>query len=377
MDTSPPTQSDAIGNGVDLDQNVVQKLPPGSKVLSVTESSFRVRTVRITAELPDGTIVSYFKKGATGAKGAKMMEGTFAAEQALYNAIPQHVPKPLAWGAYCTQPDTYFYICEFIEMLDDVPSARQWAGAVAALHSASMGKSPTGQFGFPLATHLADVLVDNKWNLSWEKFWAQQMKSLLDAEEALHGADEEFTQLKEIYFSKVIPRLLSPLETNGRSIQPCIIHSDLWPGDIKPKVEGDDVCMFDGCSYWGHNEADLGVCRNPPIALEKSYIKEYLKVIPASEPEEDFDDRNALYALKYHVLLSIMYKKEPRYRGIAMDEMKWLVEKFSDAPIAEETAAGEDTSVVEKTAVVGETVVEQKTAVVEKTAIVGGILPKI
>lgn len=53
-----------------------------------------------------------------------MMEGTFAAEQALYNAIPQHVPKPLAWGAYCTQPDTYFYICEFIEMLDDVPSAR-------------------------------------------------------------------------------------------------------------------------------------------------------------------------------------------------------------------------------------------------------------
>ncbi|KFZ09922.1 hypothetical protein V502_08408 [Pseudogymnoascus sp. VKM F-4520 (FW-2644)] len=311
------------------------ELPLGSKVLSVIESSFRVRTFRITAELSDGTIVSYFKKGATGAKGAKMMEGTFASEQALYNAIPQHVPKPLAWGAYYTQPDTYFYICEFIEMLDDVPSARQWAGAVAALHSASMGKSPTGQFGFPLATHLANVPVDNKWNPSWEKFWAQQMKSLLDAEEALHGADEEFTQLKERYFRKVIPRLLSPLETNGRSIQPCIIHSDLWPGNIKPKVEGDDVCMFDGCSYWGHNEADLGV-------------------IPASEPEEDFDDRNALYALKYHVLLSII-----------------------DAPIAEETAAGEDTSVAEKTVVVEETAIEEKTAVVEKASIVGGILPKI
>lgn len=149
-----------------------------------------------------------------------------------------------------------------------------------------MGKSPTGQFGFPLATHLADVPVDNKWNPSWEKFWAQQMKSLLDAEAALHGADDEFTQLKEIYFSKVIPRLLSPLETNGRSIQPCIIHSDLWPGNIKLKVEGEDVCMFDGCSYWEHNEADLGVCRNPRYRLGKSYIEEYFKVIPASEPGE-------------------------------------------------------------------------------------------
>lgn len=55
--------------------------------------------------------------------------------------------------------------------------------------------------------------------------------------------------------------------------------------------------------------------------------------------------------VEYHVLLSIMYKKEPRYRRIAMDEMKRLVEKFSDAAGAEETAAGEDTSVVEKTVV--------------------------
>lgn len=60
-----------------------------------------------------------------------------------------------------------------------------------------------------------------------------------------------------------------------------------------------------------------------------------------------------------------MYKKEPRYRVIAMDEMKWLVGKFSDAPMAKETAAGEDTSVVQKRAVVEETAIEEKTAVVE------------
>lgn len=43
--------------------------------------------------------------------------------------------------------------------------------------------------------------------------------------------------------------------------------------------------------------ADLGVCRNPRYRLGKPFLKEYLNRIPMAEPEEDFDDRNALYAL--------------------------------------------------------------------------------
>jgi protein-ribulosamine 3-kinase len=117
-----------------------------------------------------------------------------------------------------------------------------------------MGKTPTGQFGFPVSTHLADVPVDNSWNSSSERFWAQQMKSLLDRTNEIHGTDKEFDELSDIFFNKMIPRYLRPLETEGRSIQPCFIHADLWPGNTKPKVGSDDVCMFDSCAYWGHNE---------------------------------------------------------------------------------------------------------------------------
>ena len=183
-----------------------------------------------------------------------MMEGTFAAENALYSAIPTHVPKPLAWGSYKSQPDMHFYICDFVDMLDDVPSAGQWAETVATLHLNSMGKSPEGKFGFRVTTHLANVPMNNTWNASWEVFWTQQMRSMLEQEETLHGPSEEFSLLKSALFSKVIPRLLRPLETGNRSIKPCLIHSDLWPGNIKPKVHTDDLCMFDGCAYWGHNE---------------------------------------------------------------------------------------------------------------------------
>lgn len=182
------------------------------------------------------------------------MKGSYEAEFAFHSIIPEYVPKPLGWGSYSANRDIHFYLCEFVEMLDEVPSAEQWAVATAALHLRSMGKSPTGQFGFSVVTHLANIPIDNSWFTTWEECWAKQMNSLLDEEERRHGPDDQFTALKAAFFTEVIPRYLRPLETNGRSFKPCLIHSDLWPGNIKPRVDSDYICIFDSCAYWGHNE---------------------------------------------------------------------------------------------------------------------------
>jgi fructosamine-3-kinase len=190
-----------------------------------------------------------------------MMKGAFEAELALYTVIPSQVPRPVAWGTYADDPDTHFYMCEFVDMLDDLPNASDWAATVSTLHLNSIGKSPTGQFGFHVPTHLANVPVDNTWNASWEKFWVQQMRSLFDQEDRINGAEVELTELKTAFLEKVIPRYLSPLESDGRSIKPCLIHSDLWPGNIKPKASSDELCMFDACAYWGHNEGALPMCQ--------------------------------------------------------------------------------------------------------------------
>lgn len=37
--------------------------------------------------------------------------------------------------------------------------------------------------------------------------------------------------------------------------------------------------------------------RGPNYGWGREFMEEYLKEIPPSEPQEDFDDRNALYAL--------------------------------------------------------------------------------
>lgn len=96
--------------------------------------------------------------------------------------------------------------------------------------------------------------MNNTWNSSWAAFFAQQVKGLFNQHEQLHMPDEELAGLQAAYLEKAIPRYLGPLESEGRSIKPCLVHSDLWPGNIKPRSASGELCIFDGCAYWGHNE---------------------------------------------------------------------------------------------------------------------------
>lgn len=193
-------------------------------------------------------------KGAPGNRGLEMMEGTFESEKLVHSFAPDHVPKPLAWGSYKSIPNMHFYICEYIDMTDDLPNVRKFGSALAKLHINSMGKSPTGKYGFHVTTHLAFVPNDNSWTDTWTEWFSNAMKRMYAEEEQSHGPDDELSRLKAAMLDKVIPRLLRPLETGGRSIQPCLVHSDIWPGNVKPDAESDEVMMFDSCAFWGHHE---------------------------------------------------------------------------------------------------------------------------
>ena len=75
---------------------------------------------------------------------------------------------------------------------------------------------------------------------------------MLELEELSQGKhDEEFEELKEKLRINIIPRLLRPLESGGRKVTPCLIHSDLWPGNCMPDADTDEIMIFDSCAYWG------------------------------------------------------------------------------------------------------------------------------
>jgi len=156
-----------------------------------------------------------------------MMEGSFESESVFHKYSPNHVPNPIAFGSHEDDPATWFYLCEFRNMVDRLPSPVEFVPVIAEIHQASMGKSPNGQYGFHVPTHLANIPNDNTWQTSWEVWFAQAMRRMFEVEEKLHGRDESLDALKGGLFEKVIPRLLGPLETDGRSIQPCLVHCEL------------------------------------------------------------------------------------------------------------------------------------------------------
>ncbi|CAE7215502.1 Fructosamin-kin multi-domain protein [Pyrenophora teres f. teres] len=339
-----------------VDPKVLTALPNDLEIISVIPSgaSAWCETFRIDAKLADGAEKQFFYQTNPGHTGKRMMEGTYESELVYHSYCPSHVPRPIAWGEYEDEPDTWFYLCEFHDMVEEVPHPRTFVSIVAGVHKASMGKSPNGRYGFGVPTHLANVPNNNTWQDSWEAWYTGAMEAMYNFEKSTHGVDEELESIFEALRTKVIPRLLRPLETGGRSIEPCLVHSDLWPGNCMPDADTGEIMIFDSCSFWGHNECDLGSWRAPRYKMGRPFFKEYQKIMGISEPHEDWDDRNRLYAMsvcpcrdqsdlltvssRYDLLVSGLYPNEDKFHNLAKHEMKVLVDKYPDGFVDEDTS---------------------------------------
>ncbi|VUC26635.1 unnamed protein product [Clonostachys rosea] len=297
---------DPIGDNVKLDQGIIS----GVRIISTSRAgqSLWVETVKIEAMLPDGSTKTYFKKGATGNVGREMVRGCYESEKAIHSFIPEYVPEPIAWGSYLSRDDMHFYLAEYVEMNDVHPDDKAWATVASTLHRRSMGKSPEGKFGFHVGGFMANVPMSNSWSSSWEIFWVQRMRSLLEIEEGRCGKDASFTQLKSAFLEHVVPRYLRPLESDGRSIQPCLLHADLWPGNIKPRANSPGMlCAFDSASFWGHFEG-------PGLWNLEKAGEAYREMIHVSEPQDEYLDRNSVYGITGMILRSAMYNQDPKRR---------------------------------------------------------------
>jgi protein-ribulosamine 3-kinase len=79
----------------------------------------------------------------------------------------------------------------------------------------------------------------------------------LDLEIKAKGSDPEMEQLLPIIFDRVVPRLLRPLETDGRSVKPSLVHGDLWYANSGLDAESGGSLIFDACCFYAHNECSI------------------------------------------------------------------------------------------------------------------------
>ena len=185
-----------------------------------------------------------------------MMSGEFAAMTAIHTTVPDLVPRPIAWGTYASIPDVHFFLCAFHNMSDELPDLLIFPAKMAELHK--LGNSPNGKFGFPTTTYHGNTPLNHGWSDTWEEYFTRTTKTLFEQEQIAQGPNDEIKALIEPFFTKVVPRLLRPLETGGRTIKPSLIHGDLWHGNATTDMDTNLPVIFDAASFYAHNECMYG-----------------------------------------------------------------------------------------------------------------------
>lgn len=137
-------------------------------------------------------------------------------------------------------------------MTDEVPEPEQLPVKLAELHTKAI--SPTGKYGFSVPTNMGAHTQQNEWTSSWEKSFTNILNTMFEFEQEMHGTNKEMQQMHQVMLTKVVPRLLRPLETSGREIQPRLVHGDLWDGNTSVNATNDRPIIFDASGMYAHNE---------------------------------------------------------------------------------------------------------------------------
>lgn len=171
-----------------------------------------------------------------------------------------------------------------------------------------------GKYGFPVPTHCGATEQDNTWEESWEVFWRdRRLGNLVN-----RIGDKEINALWEDMKRRAVPLLLHSFSP---APQPVILHGDLWSGNAGYDETTSSPVIFDPASYYGHNEADLGITRMFG-GFSYEFYDEYHQVHPRSSPY--YNERQKLYELYHHLNHTYMFGGS--YKHGAMGIMKSLIE---------------------------------------------------
>jgi protein-ribulosamine 3-kinase len=231
-----------------------------------------------------------------------LAEGEYHSALEANKAVSGFVPQAVGWGEYHNgEAQVYFFLGDYHDMdLKAAPEPADFTSKIAELHS--NGKPPKGfegKFGFQVPVVLGIFQRTTTWEDSWAQCFSNQLKDVIKYDNETNGPWPEYDAACKQLIDCVIPRLLGALQSEGRSIEPALIHGDVWEQNVGIDMETGDTILFDpGCTY-AHNEMEFGTWRcswayyfNSPM-----YMRLYQRHIEPSEPVEEWDDRNRLYSL--------------------------------------------------------------------------------
>ena len=284
--------------------------------------------------------MQYFMKSGRGKEAELMFEGEHASLNAIHNAVPALCPKSYGHGKLEDSKGMSFLVTDFLDLSGRFSGrGSSGSGMTLAQKLAKLHTTPAPilegydkrQFGFPATTCCGDTPQDNTFSSSWADFYANhRLRFIMGQSKKSNGSDKQLESLIEQTCTKVIPRLIGDAHLNhGKGITPVVVHGDLWSGNasrgkLPGMTEPEDV-VYDSSACYAHSEFELGIM-NMFGGFGGSFLKEYHKLVPKTEPVEEYEDRVNLYELYHHLNHHALFGGG--YRSGAVRIMKNLIAKY-------------------------------------------------
>ncbi|XP_004510878.1 protein-ribulosamine 3-kinase, chloroplastic isoform X1 [Cicer arietinum] len=216
--------------------------------------------------------------------GESMFEAEALGLEAMYETGTICVPKPYKVGPLPAGGS--FIIMEFKEFGGSRGNQSVLGRRLAQMHKS--GKSSKG-FGFDVDNTIGSTPQINTWSSDWIQFYGEHRLGY-----QLQLALDQYSDRTIFEKGQILVKNIAPLFDNV-VIEPCLLHGDLWSGNISSDKNGEPVILDPAC-YYGHNEAEFGMswC----AGFGGSFYNSYFEVMPK---QPGFEKRRDLYML-YHYL---------------------------------------------------------------------------
>jgi len=186
----------------------------------------------------------YFFKLTTS--GEEQYRGEAKSLELLSKAAPGLSPKPIS----CRKTDRgLLFVSEYIDLGGCLTSVDFGILAKRLALEVHQCRSKDG-YGFSIPTCCGATRIEHKWFATWSECYSSMIGDLLSQLQSrgrYHNLCNKGEELRE----RAIPALLSSL-----SIQPILVHGDLWSGNVGLDRATHKPMVYDPASYFGHNEAE-------------------------------------------------------------------------------------------------------------------------
>ncbi|KAH7288579.1 hypothetical protein KP509_31G032500 [Ceratopteris richardii] len=178
--------------------------------------------------------------------GPAMFEAEAVGLDAMHKTNTIRVPKPLKVGPLPGRGS--YIIMEFIQF-GASRGQTELGRKLAEMHK--VGVSEKG-FGFPVDNTIGSTPQQNPWTDDWISFYGEHRLGF-----QLKLAQQQYRD-NDVYMKG--QKLLQYMHLLFKDVEitPCLLHGDLWSGNVAADKEGNPVILDPAC-YYGHNEAEFGM----------------------------------------------------------------------------------------------------------------------